>query len=90
MSQQGESAPGLADGLRAYALATVIGIIPGALVFASVGSGLDTVIDRGGEPDLDLILEPAILGPLVGLAVLALLPVVYKRLKGHRRADESR
>jgi uncharacterized membrane protein YdjX (TVP38/TMEM64 family) len=76
--------------LRAYALATVIGIIPGALVFASVGSGLDTVIDRGGEPDLDLILEPAILGPLVGLAVLALLPVVYKRLKARRRADESR
>ena len=76
----------LGVGLRVYTLATVIGIIPGALVFASVGSGLDKVIDEGGEPDLDLILEPAILGPLLGLAALALLPVVYKRLKARRRA----
>lgn len=76
--------------LRTYVLATVVGIIPGAFVFASVGSGLDTVIDRGGEPDLDLILEPAILGPLLGLAALALLPVAYKRLRARRRADEAR
>lgn len=75
--------------LRVYALATVIGIIPGALVFASVGSGLDKVIARGGEPDLDLILEPAILGPLLGLAALALLPVAYKRLKASRQAGRA-
>lgn len=72
--------------LRTYALATVVGIIPGALVFASVGSGLDSVIARGDEPEIGLILEPSILGPLLGLAALALLPVVYKRFKG--RSDE--
>ncbi len=72
--------------LPVFALATVIGIIPGALVFASVGSGLGKVIEAGGEPDLGLILEPAIIGPLIGLAALALLPVAYKRLKARRRA----
>lgn len=76
----------LGVGLRVYALATVVGIIPGALVFASVGSGLDMVIAKGGEPDLNLILEPAILGPLIGLAALALLPVAYKRLRAGRQA----
>ena len=76
--------------LRTYALATVVGIIPGALVFASVGSGLDSVIARGGKPDLGLILEPSILLPLLGLAALALLPVLYKHLKARRRAAAGR
>ena len=71
--------------LRIYALATVVGIIPGALVFASVGSGLDSVIAKGDEPDMGLILEPSILSPLLGLAALALLPVAYKRLKARRQ-----
>ncbi len=76
--------------LRTYTLATVIGIVPGALVFASVGSGLDSVIARGEEPDLGLVLEPSILLPLLGLAALALLPVAYKHLKARRRATAGR
>jgi len=65
--------------LRTFALATLLGIIPASLVFASVGNGLGAVLDQGGQPDLGLILEPRVLGPLLGLAVLALLPVVYRR-----------
>jgi len=65
--------------LATFAFATVVGIIPGALVFAGAGSGLGTVLDRGGQPDLGLILEPRVLWPLLGLAVLALLPVLYRR-----------
>lgn len=64
-----------------YTLATVIGIIPGAIVYASVGAGLGIVIDRGEAPDLGIIFEWRILLPLLGLALLALAPVLYTHLR---------
>jgi uncharacterized membrane protein YdjX (TVP38/TMEM64 family) len=67
--------------LRTFALATALGIVPGCLVFASVGAGLGHLLERGEEPDLDLILEPRVLLPLLGLATLALLPVLWRRLR---------
>jgi uncharacterized membrane protein YdjX (TVP38/TMEM64 family) len=71
--------------LRTYVLATALGIIPGSLVYASVGNGLGAVLDAGGRPDLGIILSPPILLPLLGLALLALIPVVYKRWQTRRR-----
>lgn len=64
-----------------YTLATLIGIIPGAIVYSSVGASLGMVIDRGEAPDLGIIFEWRILLPLLGLAALALLPVLYARLR---------
>src|SRR6266481_4731931 len=57
--------------LGPYTLATLIGIIPGAVVYSSVGSGLGTLLDRGEMPNLGIIFEWRILLPLLGLAVLA-------------------
>lgn len=73
--------------LGTYVLATVLGIVPGVLVYAGVGNGLGAVFDRGGTPDLGIIFEPQIFGPIIGLAVLALLPVAYRKLKARRAAD---
>jgi uncharacterized membrane protein YdjX (TVP38/TMEM64 family) len=73
--------------LRDYAVATFFGIMPGGFVYASVGNGLGAVIESGDEPDLGIILEPAILTPILGLALLALLPVGYRKFKGRRRGD---
>lgn len=67
--------------LAIYVLGTFVGIIPGSLVFASVGNGLGAVFDAGGTPDLGIIFQPAILGPIIALSVLALMPVAYKRFK---------
>jgi len=67
---------------RTYVLATFIGIIPGTFVFASVGNGLGAVFDSGQTPDLGVLAKPQILLPLIGLALLALIPVVYRRWKG--------
>jgi uncharacterized membrane protein YdjX (TVP38/TMEM64 family) len=67
--------------LRTYALATLIGIIPGALVYASVGNGLGAVFDAGETPDLHILFTAPILLPIAGLCVLALVPVAYKKLK---------
>ena len=67
--------------LGTYLVATFIGIIPGSLVYASVGNGLGVVFEAGGRPDLGIIFEPQIILPIVGLAVLAILPVAYKKIK---------
>ncbi len=65
--------------LRPYVLATVIGIVPGALVYAGAGSGLGALLDQGARPNLKLLFEWHVLLPILGLAVLALLPVVLRR-----------
>ena len=67
--------------LRTYLVATVVGIMPGSLVYASVGNGLGAVFEAGGRPDLGIIFKPEVILPLIGLAVLALLPVVYKKIR---------
>ena len=67
--------------LRVYVIGTFIGIIPGTFVFATVGAGLGSVFDQGGEFSAVGILTPQIITALIGLAVLALIPVVYKKIK---------
>ncbi|MFP3345731.1 hypothetical protein R0J87_24930, partial [Halomonas sp. SIMBA_159] len=59
-------------------------IIPGTLVYASVGNGLDALVTAGGAPSLGIIFKPEILGPIVGLGILSLLPVGYKKWKARR------
>lgn len=64
---------------------TALGIIPGGIVFTWIGVGLGEVFDRGEEPDLSLIWEPYILGPILGLCALAALPIVIKTLRRRKR-----
>jgi uncharacterized membrane protein YdjX (TVP38/TMEM64 family) len=65
-----------------FAVTTFFGIIPGALVFTSIGSGLGDVLARGETPDLSLLYAPQVLLPLLGLAALAALPMLLKLRKG--------
>jgi uncharacterized membrane protein YdjX (TVP38/TMEM64 family) len=67
--------------LTTYVIGTFLGIIPASFVYVSIGSGLGAVFDRGETPDLKIIFSPDVLVPIVGLAVLALIPVVYRRFK---------
>ena len=67
--------------LSTFIIGTLFGIIPLSAVYASVGNGVGAVIDAGQSPDLSIIFDPAILGPLIGLAIVALLPVAYKAIK---------
>lgn len=70
--------------LHRFAISTLIGIIPGTLVFTSVGAGLGAVFAAGQSPDLGIIFEPHILLPILGLCALAVLPVVIKALSGKK------
>lgn len=63
---------------RTYILATFIGIIPGSFVFTSVGAGLGSVFDKGETFSINQILTTEVIIALVGLSVLALLPILFK------------
>ncbi len=65
--------------LWSFAAATLLGIIPGTFVFASIGAGVGDLLAAGNRPDLALILSPPILAPMLALAVLALLPVAWRK-----------
>ena len=67
--------------LRTYTIGTLFGIIPGSFVYVSVGHGLGAVFERGEVPNLSIIFSPDIIVPILGLAVLAMIPVAYKRLR---------
>ena len=59
---------------RNFVLTTGIGILPGAIVFTSLGVGLETLFDKGVEMNLFLLWSPQLLFPLLGPAGLSLNP----------------
>ena len=89
--------------LGPFVAATALGVIPAALVYAFAGTGLDSVITAqknsyqdclaAGHADCHLafdakdVLTPQLLGALVALGLLALVPVVVRRLRARRRAS---
>lgn len=69
---------------RRFVISTFFGIMPGAIVYTSVGAGLGEVFERGETPNLGIIFEPFIIGPIIGLCVLAALPIAIKALRGKK------
>jgi uncharacterized membrane protein YdjX (TVP38/TMEM64 family) len=70
--------------LSRFLVTTFLGIIPGGVVYTSVGAGLGEVFARGETPDLGIIFEPQILLPILGLCVLAALPILIKAVRGKK------
>jgi len=73
--------------LRTYLVATFFGIMPATFVFALAGSGLGKVFEQGGEFSAAGILTPEMIGALLGLALLSLVPVIYKKYKNKSEAS---
>ena len=71
----------LGVGVGTFIIGTFIGIIPGSLVFASLGDGFSAIVEKGGDINLGVIFEPRFLLPILGLAVLSLIPIIYKKMK---------
>ncbi|MEL6206683.1 MAG: TVP38/TMEM64 family protein [Pseudomonadota bacterium] len=74
--------------LLRFVVTTFLGIIPGALVYTSVGAGLGEVFAAGERPDLGVIFEPHILLPILGLAALAALPIAIRAIRGRKEAED--
>lgn len=70
--------------LYRYVVSTFLGIIPGSLVYSSVGAGLGEVFAVGATPNLGVIFEWYILVPILGLCLLSLLPVFVKAATGKK------
>jgi uncharacterized membrane protein YdjX (TVP38/TMEM64 family) len=63
---------------QVYVFATFFGIIPGTLVFASVGAGLSSITESS-DIGIEVLHQPAVILPIIGLAVLSLVPIIFKR-----------
>ncbi|MDQ6967351.1 MAG: TVP38/TMEM64 family protein [Mariprofundaceae bacterium] len=66
--------------LRIYVIATFFGIIPATFVYALAGSGLGKIFEQGKSFSAASIITPEMMGAFLGLGLLALVPVIYKRL----------
>jgi len=64
--------------LRWVFLATLLGVAPLTVVMCGVGSHLQSLTEAA-RIDMAMLLEPERLLPLVGLVILALLPIVVRR-----------
>lgn len=86
--------------LSTFVLATLVGIIPGTFAYAFLGSGFDSIIAEqtavyeacvaAGRSDCEMTFEPgALLTPelivaFVALGLVALIPVVVRRVRARR------
>lgn len=66
--------------LSCFVVTTFFGIIPGTFVYALVGSGLGDALQAGSGIALGSVLSPKVLAGLFGLALLAALPIVIRRM----------
>ena len=91
--------------LSVFAAATLIGVIPATFAFAFLGSGLDSVIaaqerifraclasgrtDCNVAFDLGMIATPQLLAALAVLGLIALIPVLVRRVRARNAASRS-
>ena len=74
---------------RTYLITTAVGILPAAFIYTGVGNGLGRLFEIGEDPNLSAIFEPQFLFPLLGLAVLAMIPVGYKKWRARSTTDRG-
>ena len=61
-----------------YFFASVIGMVPGAVAFSLTGAGLDKILLNGDSFDISSLITNELMLGLIGLGILALLPVFYR------------
>ena len=92
--------------LATFASATALGIVPATFAFAFVGAGLDSVIAAqqaayrscvaAGRADcrltfhMNAAITPELLAALAALGVVALIPVVLRRMRARKSVISSR
>ena len=64
--------------LRTFVLGTLVGIIPGSIVFCNAGASLATITS------LNEVATPRVLGSFALLGLFALVPVLYQKFKQKR------
>jgi uncharacterized membrane protein YdjX (TVP38/TMEM64 family) len=67
--------------LHTFLSGMFLGLVPGTFLFAGIGDRLEEALNSGVPLRLAHFVSPEILLSLTGLAALALLPVVWRRLR---------
>lgn len=67
--------------LRTVLMATSLGVLPVCLVFATIGNGVALLGAEHQPLSAQMILQPRYVAPLLGLAVLALLPPLIRKVR---------
>ena len=67
--------------LSVFVITTFIGIIPATAIFSTIGAGLGSVLQTSAELSLHSLMTPQVKGALIGLAVLAAMPIAVKFLR---------
>jgi uncharacterized membrane protein YdjX (TVP38/TMEM64 family) len=68
--------------LLPYVGATLLGIMPATFVYSGLGAGAGAAVSAGETIDVGtLARDPAVFGPLIGLALLSLAPILLRRRK---------
>lgn len=66
--------------LKTFFFGTLIGIIPGTYIYVSVGVAMEALLNRDNFTP-EILLEPKIFIAMTGLGILALLPIIYHKLR---------
>jgi uncharacterized membrane protein YdjX (TVP38/TMEM64 family) len=74
--------------VRAYFLGTLVGVIPGAYVYATVGDAIARAAAEG-VPSFGSLLTPSVIGAMVAFALLAVLPWAYRRFSKKSEAKDT-
>jgi uncharacterized membrane protein YdjX (TVP38/TMEM64 family) len=73
--------------LPVFIVTTFVGIIPATAIFATIGAGLDSVLQSSADLSLHSLLTPQVKGALIGLALLAAVPAIVKFLRRRHSRD---
>ena len=76
--------------LLPYTLATLAGVIPPTILFASVGTALDHLLATAAHPDLSSLFPWRQLLPLGGLALVCMIPVGWRAWKNRNARKKPR
>ena len=66
--------------LRDYFIATIFGVIPWAYILVSLGNGLSNIVEAE-QFDSSMLFKAEYITPLIIVAIIVLLPVLYKLIK---------
>jgi uncharacterized membrane protein YdjX (TVP38/TMEM64 family) len=64
--------------LSTFTITTALGILPADVIYTALGASLGGIFARGEVPTLDTLFKPEFVWPLVGLGLLAMLPIMIK------------
>jgi uncharacterized membrane protein YdjX (TVP38/TMEM64 family) len=75
--------------LSVFVITTLIGIIPATIIFATIGAGFGSVRETSTDLSLHSLLTPQVEEALIGLVVLAAMPIAVKFLRLRRNASSE-